>query len=584
MLSLLTLWSISAIVFTFIGTPILHLCNLQAVLPKPEDRIFVSIWLGIVVLANLLLLASLFVPLTLPVMALLVALMSLPYLWRRSEYAIKGFSINLATAAALLVPTVLVLVFIALAQDNIADTGDYHLQMIDWLAEYGSVHGLALIHNAFGFTDSWFALTAPLQTGWLKDHFITGMNGFIFWLMSLQAILVLRRILRADSDAGLSDYFFVIAFALFCRFSFSFLMHSPSPDVPVTLLSLIVTWLVIAISVNDTTAAPTLAKWPWVAALILASGAVSFKLSAAPLLALVVIYYVFAAGFSLRKLVHAIAIVAPFAALHLWVSVVTSGCPLFPTPYLCTDLPWSYGSGNASFLSNYISDYNKWEGLPVPPDANSFNWIWFKLGESNPLFKKSLLLALLVVNVVCGVLLYVRRNRINQQALIFTSLLAASGIVFTFLKLYLLRFGLGFFLVLPALVSASLLLDLSRIQSDGMIRLRNFRMPLLFGVAVLSIAPIAADFKESRLSWAPPEVVIKDLLEHAPSLLVWPEPSVQGVVQLHRGNDFNYYQPVQQSPLSLCWNAPLPCSRHELRGIWLRDENESFSGGFVKGK
>lgn len=580
MLSLLILWAIFAIVFTLVGTPILHLCNLQSVLQKPEDRIFVSIWLGMVVLANLLLLASLCVPLTLPVMALLVALMSLPYLWRRSEYVIKGFSVNLATGIALLLVTVLALVFITLAQDNIADTGDYHLQMINWLAEYGSVHGLALIHNAFGFTDAWFALIAPLQAGWLRDHFITAMNGFVFWLMSAQAILILRR--AFGSDAGLGDYFFVIAFALFCRFSFSFLIHSPSPDVPVTILALLVTWLIIAIAQNGAAAAH--AEWQRAAVLILASGAVSFKLSAAPLLVIALIYYVSGRGFFRSKLFRAIAIIAPFAALHLWVSVITSGCPLFPTPYLCADLPWSYGGDSASFLSAYISDYNKWEGLPVPPDASSFNWIWYRFGESNPLFRKSLLIALLGVNVVCGAVLYARRNRINRDAVIFTSLLAASGIAFTFLKLFLLRFGLGFFLVLPALVGASLLLDLFRIQGDGMVRLRRFRVPLLLGVALFAIAPIAADFKESRLSWGSPEVVIRDFLQHAPSLLIWPEPSVQGVVQLYRGNDFNYYQPMQQSPLRLCWNAALPCSRHELRGIWLRDENESFSGGFVKGK
>lgn len=250
MLSLLILWTISAIIFVLIGTPALYACNLQTCLPRPEDRIFVAIWMGMIVLANLLLLVSIFAPITLYVAAIIVTMLAIPYFFRRSGYSVKGLSIEPATAWLLIIVTLLALVFTTLAQDTVEDTGLYYHQMINWLAEYGSVHGLALINNPFGYTDSWFALIAPLQAGWLKDHFITGMNGFIFCLMAMQTIQLLGRIISTRHTTGINDWFFVAAFALFCRFSFSDLIHSPSPDTPVTLLVLVVAWLIVTIAVG----------------------------------------------------------------------------------------------------------------------------------------------------------------------------------------------------------------------------------------------------------------------------------------------------------------------------------------------
>ena len=206
MLSLLILWAVSAVIFALIGMPILHACNLQTCLPKPEDRVFVAIWLGMVVLANLLLLASLFIPLSLYVEATFVALMAVPWFFKRREYIPQGFSINYSVGFSLFVVTILALAFAAFGQDRVEDTGTYHHQMINWLAEYGSVHGLALINNPLGYTDSWFALIAPLQMGWLRDHFITGIDGFIFYLMAVQTLLILRRALNFNHAIEVSDW------------------------------------------------------------------------------------------------------------------------------------------------------------------------------------------------------------------------------------------------------------------------------------------------------------------------------------------------------------------------------------------
>src|SRR5580698_6114892 len=50
------------------------------------------------------------------------------------------------------------------------DTGLYHYPLTRWLATYGTVRGLALIHFRFGFSSSWFALAAPFDFGVLQGR------------------------------------------------------------------------------------------------------------------------------------------------------------------------------------------------------------------------------------------------------------------------------------------------------------------------------------------------------------------------------------------------------------------------------
>ena len=588
MLSLLILWTILAIIFALIGTPIVQACDLRTGLPRPEDRIFVAIWIGMLVLANLLLLASIFVPLTLYVAAFFVVILAIPYYFRHSEYSIKGLDINAATTWLLIIVTLLALAFTALAQDTVEDTGLYHHQMINWLAEYGSVHGLALINNPFGYTDSWFALIAPLQTGWLKDHFITGMNGFIFYLMAVQAILVLRRVSNFKLATAVNDWFFIVAFALFCRLSFSDLIHSPSPDTPVTLLILVVAWLVVTIAAGSDAMTAGRTGRPGAAVMILAAGGVSIKLSALPLFAVAVIYFVFSGGFSWRKVLASIVIADPVAVIHLWVSTITSGCPLYPAPYLCGEFPWSVGSENARLVSTSTFEFLKWVG-PAPPDATSFNWLWHKSPNNNVFNDKPLMLVLLVTNILCGSWLCAKRNIIGREAAIYTSLVAFAGIAFTIFVLPHLRFGLGFFLVVPALACASFLSGLNQSKNKYPGYLSKSRIPLLLIAAYFSVMPMAIHSRISQYGNASSGDVINNIIENAHELAIWPVyPINPAVVDIVKGNNFDYFRPMlskapgREPPL--CWGTPLPCAQGSLDGIWLRNDKAGFGGGFVKAK
>jgi hypothetical protein len=61
------------------------------------------------------------------------------------------------------------------------DTESYHIQMVKWIHEYGTVPGIANLHERFGFNSSWFSsISFFLPPG--KLNFYTALNGLLsFW-------------------------------------------------------------------------------------------------------------------------------------------------------------------------------------------------------------------------------------------------------------------------------------------------------------------------------------------------------------------------------------------------------------------
>ena len=53
------------------------------------------------------------------------------------------------------------------------DTDSYHIQMIKWARDYGSVPGIANLHLRYGFNSSWFISVALLSPA------IKGVNSYL---------------------------------------------------------------------------------------------------------------------------------------------------------------------------------------------------------------------------------------------------------------------------------------------------------------------------------------------------------------------------------------------------------------------
>jgi hypothetical protein len=72
------------------------------------------------------------------------------------------------------------------------DTDSYHIQMVKWIREYGTVPGIANLHLRFGFNSSWFtaiALLSPRVTGAGQYLVLNGLLSCWFCLYLLQKIM-----------------------------------------------------------------------------------------------------------------------------------------------------------------------------------------------------------------------------------------------------------------------------------------------------------------------------------------------------------------------------------------------------------
>src|SRR5260221_7529409 len=95
------------------------------------------------------------------------------------------------------------------------DTDSYHIQMVKWIQEYGTVPGIANLHERFGFNSSWFSSIAFFTFSYKNINFFTALNGMLsVWLTGYIFILIERNSITFPRLAISS--FAIVALSLFC--------------------------------------------------------------------------------------------------------------------------------------------------------------------------------------------------------------------------------------------------------------------------------------------------------------------------------------------------------------------------------
>jgi hypothetical protein len=329
---------------------------------RAGDRFIISLWLGLVILAQLLLLASHLAPLT-PLYGVAVgaAVSGLALLSRgvRDE-AVLG--LVLLRPRLILGLLALVLGVAAFASQPVTyfDTGLYHFQNIKWLSEHGAVRGVGLVHDRFAFTPAWFALAAPFDAGPFETRAAAVADGFALLVASLHALVCARRCAAGEGRG--SDWLALLAFASVLPPVLVWRMPaSASPDMPGFFLAVAVVWAVCLLE-----EARGKSSGARLVPVLLAAGAVGVKLNALPLLAVACVYYVAGGGLNVRRVLTAAAAVALMLLPSVVNRVVASGCPLYPSKVLCLDVPWSVGVRQAEFHTRVIRNWSRWEGTGLP--------------------------------------------------------------------------------------------------------------------------------------------------------------------------------------------------------------------------
>jgi hypothetical protein len=588
------------------GTGVLALLGAHDL--RRGDRFIIASWCGVTILSATLLGASIAVPLSPLVGLACAAAIAAVGVWLRRGFRDRHrnrIDEPHLSAGVIAVGVAIVVVGAgAFASDRVTlhDSLVYHLGIIRWLREHGTVPGVALIHNRLGHVSAWFALDAPFDSGDAAGRASNIGLGVALLLVALQGAIAASRI-TARRASGADWFLFLSSVALIWP-AVCYDFASPSPDVAASALIIVVAWSMLVVPHDGEVAR----RRPWARGLdprlvpfILGVGAAAMKLFALPAAVAGMLFYALGRGvdrdtrYAALRLATCIGVGSLLFAPFLAASVVASGCPLFPSPIACLDVPWSVGAAPAADYAVYIRDVARFESRRDFSGAAELPWIgpWI---AAHPLVTGLVVIApLLAVVLLRGP----RRDGVRSALL-----LAMLGIALAAWQAPAPRFFYAFAIIAPAIAAADWLGARSQALRRGAAALGSGPLgPSRAGatgfVAFAALAAGAYALASQKLN------LLSSLKGDRPALVLNRQDLLiprapEGPARLYRWrvNDVDVFTPVPRpvvdtlsyrsvvdadAGLEKCSTAPLPCTPYLPPGdLHLRVPARGFGGGFAR--
>jgi hypothetical protein len=547
---------------------------------RSGDRLILSLWLGTIAIAVSLMATSLVAPLTPGVGAIVVLLLLGLSLARSSDRAnLRDRQLRLTRdQLGLGLAAVAGLAAVMSRRVSWHDAGYYHASAIQWLAQYGSVHGIALLFNNLGFTSSWFAFVAPLSGPGVAQTSVVG-NGFAVLLLLGHWLIVIQRLWRRQ--AALSDWFLGLfgtaALGLSLAVSpFSQVMLSPSPDFPVLVLVGTIAWALLLLAKLELPIGSRLTYLP----LILALGAVTIKLTAIPLAIVAGLFALWYHWRSPRSLLLGLGLSGLILGPNIAASLITSGCPLYPAAVLCLDVAWAPTAAAQQQVAAGTHDWVSWYGTP-PAGMNAWVWALSQLLKGS---RDRLLFVAMGIGGLAGlgVLWQVRRSfswrRLPGE--LWVMLLSIMGIGFLLMTSVFSRFLMPYILVLLGLVGAWVGDRLWRNPRLGRAAARPYGMPvrsLYLGITIAASALMSVNLiqYQGHNALLPPPLPQSAIVQKTTNAITYFAPK-SGDLPLYDGS------PYTADQVDRCWAAPLPCAYAIGPDVRLRDPVRGVAAGFER--
>lgn len=254
---------------------------------------------------------------------------------------------------------------------TIFDNESYYIQTIKWLNEYGFVKGVANVHPFLGQ----FSFLHVLQSGFsfsFSPFQFNDINGFIL-------LIGLYYFIEKHNKFGFDWSFFGIIFLVF----YNQFIDSPSPDLPILVLSAIVFKEFIEGS-NDIKSV-----------LLIIIFMIFIKLTIAPVLLIAIIYL--KQHKNLIKYFGFISIL--FGTLWIVKNIIITGYPLFPLQLFPTNFNWKMSSEVLTKLTQVTIDAGYSENVVKTVNLSMIEKLnlWFHLDGINAIFNKGILFLFIII-------------------------------------------------------------------------------------------------------------------------------------------------------------------------------------------
>jgi hypothetical protein len=418
-----------------------------------KDEIKFAVWgfLGLAGISLMAMAANFFVPVSSGVSAIcLVIGVSFSVVNRQRIFMWIGLN-----EAAVLAALLFYVSLIPMGPVSCYDTHLYHLQSIKWIHQNSLPLGLANLHGRFGFNSSWFPLASVVELPALlihSPHFLC--NSLVMFFYGSAVFLAARRCF--SGDISLSTLFLALT-ALPWATKTSECMNSPSPDLPVTLVTFLIIYLILDYFENEQD------TFLLRVAVVLSAFAIAIKMSAAPLFPLVMILLVvqsFRRGpvsdppisggrrYRFQPLFFSSATILIIClVLGLWIArgICLSGCIAYPAQIGCfSQLKWAVPRDRIAEENDWVRG---WARSPGPKARETLSdWKWLRPWLKKHVPREKLMLILLA----CGIVLTaasirrVDRGPVKFSPVLIPASICAAGIAFWFIAAPDPRFGYGF--------------------------------------------------------------------------------------------------------------------------------------------
>jgi hypothetical protein len=428
MLLLLLYWLVLLASALSWGVALFRLVDAGSFPERPFDRFLSRVWLGLLAIGSVLLACSLYAPLRFVPTGIIVV--GAPLLSCASPLVRAGLraAFPLRVESVALGVSAIACAFAASGPVLLHDSGLYHYPMVRWLQELGTTPGMALFHHRFGFSSSWLALIAVLDEP-VPGHGATALNGLLMVLVVTHFAIVLSRI--ATRLARAADYFaagswpLVLVVVLWQRFHVS-----ASPNFPVAAGIVLCGWMLLQ---NGCSAR--------MVALLASGGLLAVKLTALPLFAMAVLALPWN-RLTARTVTILLLSVLPVLAL-LAANRVSSGCPLFPASYFCSEDPSALTPEQAAaveYETRYWARYL--DRLPQNAALLAMDWIPRWLSQPQNM-------------IACFALVVGLTGCLLLEGWSWPLVAALAGVLFVFWGAPDVRFGFGYLVAPMGLLTAA---------------------------------------------------------------------------------------------------------------------------------
>jgi len=455
------------------------------------------------------------------------------------------------------------------------DTGLYHAQIIRWYSTFGATPGMALLYHRLGYHSSVFALAAIFDAGRL-----VGRSGSAVSLATVLVSLVFA-VLNLFQRRFSTRNLFWLAFVLLVLGTFDIDIAADYPDTTLVFLAGALVWM-----------AWTWREWEvgvaggW-ALILLGAGAMSTKLSGAPMLGAAFVVALYLAGVSTRTVLRYCGLSLILIAPILAVLTITSGHPLYPSLPLALPVSWAAPDNFVLAVRDSIKRFPLYSYGPRVPMtfAQKAGKILFGRVTPNVPYIAG------VLGVFLASMVIEWRARRQNFPVALTAGLAAIGLI-TLIQVPQLRFTIGYFAVLPAVVLAhrprklvlgvcAATLAMMYLEGPGSNRLDIARFVLyLAAILLLTMTSFLRSPFSVRLMTGCLLVVqlmrpvatvaaeIPAVIRHPAWLLLPGGPLVPPGHAFTEGQlgEVRYNQPVDGYH---CWSETLPCAPPPYQANWL---------------